>query len=519
MQNVQMQHTAPMPDLSKADMQPVTYSAYEGKAEPIPELPDSSDEEFSKEEPAKEEAAGEEFAKAEPAKEEAAKEESVKEESVKEELSKEEISTEETSKEDIPKEETPKAEIVDEEPVPAEPAKEEPAAQEPIAQEPIAQEPIVQEPIVQEPIAQKPAAQGPIAQEPFIQQNFTGGISGNVYESEPSGLYTRETMELPRFDELYEQPGFDQTSIYDRTVYKAPPILNNQKPVARTSAPIMLDPEKADVLEWANNKNDSKPEKGRSMGRGLSKPAKAPKAPKAQKAPKLQWPVKRGMMQPSRQINEPRNQQQNQMSAGQPNIQQNLQQAGPITYNSSPAQVNMPAAQQNTFMGNVQTTTQVTPDNLNGTASPSQTGVQSKPAPNRTAERRTDRRGAGNPDQRASRRNQDGSIKREEQGRRATDSLIFGIIPRSTMSLIFLIALIVVSFIFALMLTDVKVPVLIIIILVEVIMGVFLSHSPSFIAILLAAALTLAGALTEFFIPVCIGNAIMLSANLVMKGE
>ncbi|MBQ7464638.1 MAG: hypothetical protein IJS86_07235, partial [Lachnospiraceae bacterium] len=110
-------------------------------------------------------------------------------------------------------------------------------------------------------------------------------------------------------------------------------------------------------------------------------------------------------------------------------------------------------------------------------------------------------------------------LRDQSHNRRSTDSLVFGIIPRATMSLIFLVVLIIVTGVFSVIKLEVTIPVLIVIMILEVVMGLFLAQMPSFVSILVAAGLTFAGALTGFLIPVCIGNAVMLSAGLVIKGE
>ncbi len=110
-------------------------------------------------------------------------------------------------------------------------------------------------------------------------------------------------------------------------------------------------------------------------------------------------------------------------------------------------------------------------------------------------------------------------LRDQSHNRRSTDSLVFGVIPRASLSLIFLVVLIIVTGVFSVIKLEVTIPVLVIIMIIEVVMGLFLAQMPSFVSILVAAALTLAGALTGFLIPVCIGNAVMLSAGLVIKGE
>ncbi len=130
----------------------------------------------------------------------------------------------------------------------------------------------------------------------------------------------------------------------------------------------------------------------------------------------------------------------------------------------------------------------------------------------RATDRRTsDRRGAED-------REEGRRLKREPHNRRATDRLVFGVVPRATMSLIFLVVLVIVSMIFAVKMTEVRVPIFIVVLIVEILMGIFLKETPSFVAILLVAALTVVGALTGMFIPICISNSVMLSSMMMAKG-
>ncbi|MBR1875999.1 MAG: hypothetical protein IJ805_02700 [Lachnospiraceae bacterium] len=393
-------------------------------------------------------------------------------------------------------------------------------------------------PAIMPEITENPVPSMPMTE--FFADQKAGPAETFIEEPEIS-----TATEIPRFDDLFEKRpvNTDNTPIYERNIYKAPPILSNQKPIARTSMPVMFDPEKADVLERAPRMdNRTLRPQGRSMQRNergsadmrraadtgalqekksareLLKEKKA-----AEKEAKLAAKKQRGLKptQPQKQNVPGRTMPDNTGMMQRGSVGENRLPHG--TLNTA-----MPAGTQNMGVTPGMAVNAGMPQNASATVQ--QTPVNQTYHPdtgNKAMERRaSDKRASagdrvvnnGTPN-RPEHRNRDGSIKREERNRRATDSLLFGVVPRATMSLIFLILLIAATFISSLMLTDVAVPILIVIIVIEVVMGIALAGSPSFVCILLAMALTVVGAFTGFFIPVCIGNAIMLSANLVIKGE
>ena len=398
-------------------------------------------------------------------------------------------------------------------------------------------------PAIKPEITENPVPSMPMPE--FFADQKAGPAETFIEEPEIS-----TATEIPRFDDLFEKRpvNTDNTPIYERNIYKAPPILSNQKPIARTSMPVMFDPEKADVLERAPRMdNRTLRPQGRSMQRNergsadmrraadtgahqekksareLLKEKKA-----AEKEAKLAAKKQRGLKptQPQKQNVPGRTMPDNTGMMQRGSVGENRLPHG--TLNTA-----MPAGTQS--MGvtpgmavnagmpkNASATVQQTPVNQTPVNQTSHPDTGNKAMERRASDKRAsagDRAVNNGTPNRPEHRNRDGSIKREERNRRATDSLLFGVVPRATMSLIFLILLIAATFISSLMLTDVAVPILIVIIVIEVVMGIALAGSPSFVCILLAMALTVVGALTGFFIPVCIGNAIMLSANLVIKGE
>lgn len=145
-----------------------------------------------------------------------------------------------------------------------------------------------------------------------------------------------------------------------------------------------------------------------------------------------------------------------------------------------------------------------------------QEGIVKRPAqsarPERTdmLRRSSDRRASDQGDQRR--------LKKEPHNRREIDRLVFGVMPRATMSLIFLVVLVIVSMIFAVKMTEVRIPIFVVVLLVDVLMGIFLKDAPAFVAILISASLIIVGAMTGMFIPICIGNGVMFSSMMMAKG-
>ena len=107
----------------------------------------------------------------------------------------------------------------------------------------------------------------------------------------------------------------------------------------------------------------------------------------------------------------------------------------------------------------------------------------------------------------------------QHRHRRREDTLIFGMVSRQTMSLIMLVIVAVTGFIFGVREISVSIPIFCVIMVIEFAMGLLLGNSPSFAAIILCGALMVVGALSGMFIAVCIGNAVMLSTVLMVKGN
>ena len=103
--------------------------------------------------------------------------------------------------------------------------------------------------------------------------------------------------------------------------------------------------------------------------------------------------------------------------------------------------------------------------------------------------------------------------------RHRNDDLVFGSVPRQTMSLIVLVATLIIGLIFGIRMIHVSIPIFCIILVIELVIGIMLGNTPSFVPIVLCALLMIAGALTDMFVAICIGNVVMLGTIMVVKGE
>ncbi len=102
---------------------------------------------------------------------------------------------------------------------------------------------------------------------------------------------------------------------------------------------------------------------------------------------------------------------------------------------------------------------------------------------------------------------------------RHENELFLDAVPKQTLSLIALIVIVILAIVFGISQIHVSVPIFVIILVIELIIGFLMANEPSFIPILISAALMVVGALTSMFVAICIGNAVMLCTIFVVKGE
>ena len=424
------------------------------------------------------------------------------------EVSEPEVSEPEVSEPEVSEPEVSEAEVS--EPEVSEPEVSEPEVSEPEVSEPEVSEPEVSEPEVSEPEVSEPELSEPEVSEPEVSEP----------EIETAAAEPEKTEEPEPVQQAVPEPAVKPTApippSFDNGFFITPPLYNNQKPIARTVAPTALDPDKAEILERADSRSSG--ERGRSSAR-RERPEKSrsvSRREKPQRYPRKEAPAERTDRRRARERS---------TYYEEPAYEQNNVQNTPLYQN--------PDLQGMTFMPPYQ---QQVSDPKMGTADFNAGGMNMNYAPS-TMNTANTMNASGSihhansvpdPDRPLRERARDNSrnmmqderrLRDQSPNRRSTDSLIFGAIPRATMSLIFLVALIIVTGIFSVINLEVTIPVLVIIMVIEVIMGIFLAHMPSFVSILVAAGLTVVGALTGFLIPVCIGNAVMLSAGLVIKGE
>ncbi len=313
--------------------------------------------------------------------------------------------------------------------------------------------------------------------------------------------------------------------IYERNIYKTPPIYSNQKPIARTLPPTDFDPEKAEVLERASSRSGNEKRSSRSLQRNerRSRSSFASERRERKAEEKRRYSDRSYNDYSASDRRGSHGNERNMMNA--PSEQyDNSPQYGNQPYSSQQQYGGQPYGSQQQYMNDYQNAVQGnnyqnTPASSNLRPQNAGPNTYNNRNQNNNFDNGNNSRDYTHENDRRLNRDADGRLRDQSHNRRSTDRLIFGVVPRATMSLIFLIALIAVTGIFSVIKLDVTIPILIIIMIIEVVMGVFLSQMPSFVSILVAAGLTVAGALTGFLIPVCIGNAVMLSAGLVMKGE